>query len=168
MIIAKPSIDGHRLESERIRLHTMIAKAWKAKGYTWTDAQIDAAVEAELAKRYPPKQSQLNLPGMPADRQESERPEHSTKAVSLKVYERKSGTRRDQVYDLLDRAGKRGMTREELAESLGIKDGGVSQAVRDLIDCREACEPFTRDSKAGLPVNVVVLKKHWSATNAKT
>ncbi len=159
-MITKPPGNGQRLELERIRIHTQIAKAWRDNGYTWTNAQIDAAVDAEMARRYPPKTEQLALPGMPGDEVAEAKPKPSAKAVALKTFERKAGTRRTQVYDLLDRAGAHGLTREEMAATLGVKDGGVSQVVRDLLNSREAFEPFERNSKAGLPVGVIVLAKH--------
>jgi hypothetical protein len=153
--------DGQRMELERLRSHTRIANEWKANGrHTWSDAEIESAVDADLARRYPPKPQQMGLPGMPAEVPVTE-PEPSTKAMAFNSYDRKAGTRRNQIYDLLDRAGARGMTREELAEALEIKEGGVTQPVRQMIDSREACEPFKRESKARQLVAVVVLAKHW-------
>ena len=159
-MITKPMETGQRLELERERVHTRIARAWKANGHSWTDAQINAAVDAEMARLYPSKPEQLGLPGMQAHETEPAGP--STKAMAFSSYhDRKAGTRRDRIYDLLDKAGSHGMTREELAEALEIKEGGVTQAVRQLIDSREACEPFKRESKARQLVAVVVLAKHW-------
>ncbi len=77
-MITKPPGNGQRLELERIRIHTPDCEGVRDNGYTWTNAQIDAAVDAEMARRYPPKTEQLALPGMPATklprRSQSHRP----------------------------------------------------------------------------------------------
>lgn len=162
MMIQKPSIDGHRLELERIKIHDRICRAWKAKGYSWTSEQAEKATDAELLRIYPPIARQQTLPGMPTEPEAAaESCEPSTKVMALKSIERKYGKRRQQVYDLLDQAGAHGMTREELAEAIGVKEGGVTQTVRDLLDAREACEAFKRLSRAKEKVWVIVLAKHW-------
>ncbi len=83
------------------------------------------------------------------------------KGDSYRETEHKRVGRRAEVYDLLDRAGPEGMSREQMAAERGVKEGCVSAAVRHLIRYeRVACEPRTTMSSAGQKVGVVVLLKH--------
>lgn len=147
--------DPRRAASEREKLRYSIVRDMRCAGrWDASDAEIDAELdrrEADLAKRRAAAR-QLQLPLLDVGQVAAETKRaacQSTRPLRISV--------RARVSELLEQAGSGGLTREELALQLGVKEGTVSAAVRYLLDRDLACEPSKRVSSCGNQVAVVVL-----------
>ena len=153
------AVDPRKIAKERGKIRYAVSREWRATGrFDYTDAELSAEterrLEALLAKLA--ATPQLSLFDQPPTG-------HDTKLAACIATRSQRINRRQRVVELLESAGIKGMTREEIAIALSTKDGSVSAAIRYLIDSNVACETGTRISSAGHSVAVVALAKYARA-----
>ena len=150
--------DPRRMAADRKRISSQVVTEWRSAGrYDYSDAEIDAEIDrryADLSRRRA-ESRQLQLPLMDVGQVAAK-----AKRDSCRSTRQARIGRRARVVELLEQAGSRGMTREEIAAAIPkCKDSSVSSPVRYLLDRDLACEPLTRASSAGIQVAVVVLSQ---------
>jgi hypothetical protein len=157
--------DSKQAARERERLRFQISREWRSRQrWDFSEAEISAEIEHRLeeitARRVAVRQLELPLAECES------RLGYGTKTSSCRNTRAKRIGVRGRIVDLLTEAGSNGRTREELATLLGMKDGSVCAAVRYLLAIGDAAEPFTRPSRCGQSVAVVVLKAFASEANS--
>ncbi len=121
----------HRQQSksrtiERERLAFLICREWQAAGKQWTNAELDAAIDARLN----PVQIQRTL----FDRGDLER---ITRCESFKDSQPAAERLEVAALRLLSEAGRKGLTRYELAKAMGVQQSSICSTVLALIDSRQ-------------------------------
>lgn len=149
--------DPRRAANEREKLRYCVVRDMRSAGrWDASDLEVEAELdrrEADLARRRAAER-QLQLPLLDVGQVAAE-----TKRASCAASRSLRISVRARVTELLEHAGTGGLTREQLAQQLGVKEGTVSAAVRYLLDQDVACEPTKRISSCGNPVAVVVLRQ---------
>ena len=150
--------DPRRRERERSRIRNQVIREWRSAGrYDYTEAELNSEVERRLdaLQRKLSEAGQAQLPLIDVDQVSTQAKKDACKSSrEFRI------AIRARIVELLEAAGIDGLTREEMATALNVKEGAVSLPVRYLIDHAEtACIVGTRMSQLGHPVGVVVLKK---------
>lgn len=145
-------------EREHCRIRTQVIREWRIAGrYDFTDAELNAEIDRRLValQQKLSAAGQAQLPLMDVDQVSTQAKKDACKSSrQLRI------VLRSRIVELLEVAGSDGLTREQMASVLNVKEGYVSSPVRYLIDHSEvACIVGTRQTKAGKEAGVVVLKK---------
>ena len=127
---------------ERLRTEYLIAQCWRRKGIAWTDAQLDAAVDAAMKKDQlpetpPPAVPQLELFDTGANAKE-------TRALAGKASQTGTARRRDAILQFVIRCGWHGATRIEISRGINAEINFVTRPVLDLIESGELVETARR------------------------
>lgn len=146
------------LARDRERLSYQILREWRAAArWKFTDAELAAEVEKRLARLTDRSGAarQLSLP-LEADQRRTSR---ETQREACRATRAQRIGLRERIRGLLETAGAEGMTRAAIAKRLEREVSSVCQAVKDLIDAGEACQPSKKLGDFGHPRAVVVLAK---------
>lgn len=141
----------HKRRDDRESIRYQVYKPLRESlGRLPTDAELNAAIDAEIERRRP-KPIQLGLLDTGANAAAS-------RAESFQRSERKATSRRIAVLEEYERAGHRGLTRYELAQRLGCEQCSVTRTVQELLTSLQLCElRERRKSAAGGEGCVLVL-----------
>lgn len=148
-------------DSQRRRMRFQVVREWRSGGrFDFTDAELAAEVEQrqKALREKHEAAGQGQLPLMDVGQVASQ-----TKRDACRASRSQRISRRQSILSMLENAGANGLTREEIANALAVKEGYVSSPVLYLLSTGDACECGTRVSKAGRLVAVVVLAKFAAA-----
>lgn len=157
MLTPPPIRDQHRQE-RRERLRWLIARDWRKAGRRWTDAEIESAIDASIARQ--DAQTAPDSPRRPRATQatlfEADDATRVTRAEAYRRSRPRQSRRSDDVERWVAEAGRQGMTRDEIADR-GIPLQSVCSIVRGLLRAgRLVSTPRTRATRTGSPAAVIV------------
>lgn len=159
------SENTRQLERESKQIAYQVAQEWRQSqrwDFTTTELAAEVARRLEVQRRTRVNGGQLELP---FDRDEAQTSRETKRDACQASRQQRIGLRQ-RIVELLEQAGPVGLTREQLAESLTVKEGSVSAAVNYLVKTGEVGQPAKTLSKSGYVVAVVVLAKFMEVSRS--
>jgi len=154
--VSLESLDRRREAKERERLMWAILYEWRKAGrYQYSDADLQAEIDRRIARlrEVVNSKKQTLIPFEPASDEFSLQNRYDSFTATREL----RGTRARQILELLEKAGRRGHTRQELAKILGCHPSDLCSPVNELRASKQVLQTAERRSVSNRPGGTVII-----------